>query len=122
MDIQSLGEAGTGAATPQAQSQPQAADISSTPAQAPAPGTAQPDATQSRGNTDRTLAQTVAGILGASSTDNVHVSYRIEKPDEIVTVFTNADGHEIAQVPSEAMIQIAQFFDAQTGVTLDRNA
>jgi uncharacterized FlaG/YvyC family protein len=31
-------------------------------------------------------------------------------------------GKEIAQVPAEVMVQIAQFFDKESGVTLDRSA
>ena len=119
MDVQSLGEPGTPTAGPQTPApQPQAAAVSF-----PTPSSDSSSApSQSSGGSDKTLAHTVAGILGASPSDNVRVSYRIEKPDEIVTVFTDSAGHEIAQVPSEAMIQIAQFFDSQTGVTLDRNA
>ena len=119
MDIQSLGDASTGAAAPPPQTQPQAAAAPSTPP----PGTqdASSQAAPAQGSSEKTLAHTVGDLFGASS-HNVHVSYRIEKPDEIVTVFTDASGHEITQVPSEAMIQIAQFFDTQTGVTVDRNA
>lgn len=54
---------------------------------------------------------------------SVNVSYRVEHdPNMIVTVFTDpATGTEIAQVPAEVMVQIAQFFDKQSGVTLDRS-
>ena len=120
MDIQSLGEAGTAPAAP-ATPQPQAAAVS-TPQQQQPSNASTPSQPSTPSSSDKTLAHTVAGILGAAPGDNVHVSYRIEKPDEIVTVFTDASGHEIAQVPSEAMIQIAQFFDAHSGVTLDQCA
>ncbi|HEY9179931.1 MAG TPA: flagellar protein FlaG [Candidatus Baltobacteraceae bacterium] len=54
----------------------------------------------------------------------VNVSYRVEHdPNIIVTVFTDpTTGQEIAQIPPEVMVQIAQFFDKQSGVTLDRSA
>ena len=123
MDVQSLGEAGTPSAAPQSpvpQPQQQAAAVSS-PAQ-PTNGSPAPSQPNSSDSSDKTLAHTVAGILGSPSSGSVHVSYRVEKPDEIVTVFTDGAGHEIAQVPSETMIQIAEFFQTQTGITLDRNA
>jgi hypothetical protein len=55
---------------------------------------------------------------------SVNVSYRVEHdPNIIVTVFTDpATGQEIAQIPAEVMVQIAQFFDKESGVTLDRSA
>ena len=55
---------------------------------------------------------------------SVNVSYRVEHdPNIVVTVFTDpSTGREIAQIPAEVMVQIAQFFDKQSGVTLDRSA
>lgn len=55
---------------------------------------------------------------------SVNVSYRVEHdPNIIVTIFTDpATGQEIAQIPPEVIVQIAQFFDKQSGVTLDRRA
>jgi hypothetical protein len=55
---------------------------------------------------------------------HVNVSYRVEHdPNMVITVFTDpATGQEIAQIPAEVMVQIAQFFDKQSGVTLDRSA
>ncbi|HKU69053.1 MAG TPA: flagellar protein FlaG [Candidatus Baltobacteraceae bacterium] len=55
---------------------------------------------------------------------HVNVSYRVEHdPNMVVTVFTDpSTGQEIAQIPAEVMVQIAQFFDKQSGVTLDRSA
>jgi uncharacterized FlaG/YvyC family protein len=52
------------------------------------------------------------------------VSYRVlHNPNEIVTVFSDpATGKEVAQFPAEIVVQIAQFFDKQSGVTLDRTA
>ncbi|HET7815832.1 MAG TPA: hypothetical protein VFL13_15830 [Candidatus Baltobacteraceae bacterium] len=53
---------------------------------------------------------------------SVNVSYRVEN-DAIITVFTDpTTGKEITQVPSEVMVQIAQFFDKHSGVTLDKSA
>jgi hypothetical protein len=67
------------------------------------------------------VTSAVAKLLGPGG---AQVSYRVYRnPDEIVTVFSDPKtGEEIAQFPSEAMVQIAEFFDAQTGVTLDQNA
>lgn len=55
---------------------------------------------------------------------SVNVSYRVEHdPNIIVTVFTDpSTGREIAQIPAEVMVQIAQFFDKHSGVTVDRSA
>ena len=55
---------------------------------------------------------------------SVNVSYRVEHdPNIIVTIFTDpTTGQEIAQIPPEVMVQIAQFFDKHSGVTLDRSA
>lgn len=53
---------------------------------------------------------------------SVNVSYRVEN-DAIITVFTDpTTGKEITQVPSEVMVQIAQFFDKHSGITLDKSA
>ncbi len=126
MDIQPVGETGTGQVNGAA-AQPGAST--------PAPATPSTSALQAGGNpnaartpdpshTDRSLSSTVAHLVGGGTdvSPSVSVSYRVEKPDEIVTVFTDVKtGHEIAQVPSETMIQIAQFFGKETGVTLDRN-
>jgi hypothetical protein len=72
------------------------------------------------------LSPVVAKILAHGDVPkpvSVNVSYRVEHdPNMIVTVFTDPNtGAEIAQVPAEVMVQIAQFFDKQSGVTLDRS-
>ena len=78
--------------------------------------------------------QTQSGVLspivaklfsgGIPQPVSVNVSYRVEHdPNIIVTIFTDpATGQEIAQIPPEVMVQIAQFFDKHSGVTLDRSA
>jgi uncharacterized FlaG/YvyC family protein len=60
----------------------------------------------------------------AAQAVSVNVSYRVEhNPDIVVMVMTDPKtGKEIAQVPAEVMVQIAQFFDKESGVTLDRSA
>lgn len=73
------------------------------------------------------LSPVVARIFGggnASPQMSVNVSYRVEhNPNIVVMVMTDPKtGQEIAQVPAEVMVQIAQFFDKQSGVTLDRSA
>lgn len=73
------------------------------------------------------LSSVVAKLFaedGAEKSDAVSVSYRVEHdPNIVVTVFTDpTTGLEIAQIPPEVMVQFAQFFDKQSGVTLDRSA
>lgn len=73
------------------------------------------------------LSSVVAKLFaedGAIKSEAVNVSYRIEHdPNIIVTVFTDpTTGQEIAQIPPEVMVQFAQFFDKESGVTLDRSA
>jgi uncharacterized FlaG/YvyC family protein len=73
------------------------------------------------------LSPVVAQIFGggnAPQSVSVNVSYRVEhNPDIVVMVMTDPKtGKEIAQVPAEVMVQIAQFFDKESGVTLDRSA
>jgi uncharacterized FlaG/YvyC family protein len=55
---------------------------------------------------------------------SLNVSYRVmHNPSEIVTVFSDPQtGKEVAQFPAEIVVQIAQFFDSHSGVTLDRSA
>lgn len=87
----------------------------------PAP---QPVLGSSQGTHDGALSPTLAKLFGGSGKVSVNVSYRVEHdPNIIVTVFTDpATGAEIAQIPPEVMVQIAQFFDKKSGVTLDRSA
>jgi|GEM_PF-1431061 len=55
---------------------------------------------------------------------SLNVSYRVtHDPSEIVTVFSDPKtGREVAQFPAEIVVQIAQFFDTHSGVTIDRSA
>lgn len=71
---------------------------------------------------DETLHHALSQLAGGGS--KVSVQFRVlHHPNEIVTVFKNAEtGEEIAQFPSETMIQIAQFFDKLAGAVVDRNA
>ncbi len=99
-------------------------DSSAAPAIAP-PAPLAPDEGADQKN--QPLSSSIARLFGtpdAPQAIDVQVSYRIDKyVDQIVTVFTDPHtGKEIAQFPKEIMIQIAQFFDKQSGVTLDRNA
>jgi uncharacterized FlaG/YvyC family protein len=110
-----------------------AADISAAPATPAVPSTPSPSANATTNTNTPTatknqpLSDTIARLFGtpdAPQPVDVQVSYRIDKyVDQIVTVFTDPKtGKEIAQFPKEIMLQIAQFFDKQSGVTLDRNA
>jgi len=73
------------------------------------------------------LAPAIAKLFGSSSPTlpiRLDVSYRVLRdPDQIVTVFSDpSTGREVAQFPPDILINIAQFFDQQSGVTLDRDA
>lgn len=118
MDVQAVT---TASAAP-----PQSGPLSTAlPAQsdAPAKNAAIPAA---QDDSSKPLADTVAKVLGSHGTGeaSVNVSYRVEHdPNIVVTVFTDPHtGQEIAQVPAEVLVQMAQFFDKQTGVALDRSA
>ncbi|HTJ27831.1 MAG TPA: flagellar protein FlaG [Candidatus Limnocylindria bacterium] len=71
---------------------------------------------------DATLHKALSQLAGQGA--NVSVSFRVvHHPNEIVTVFRNADtGEEIVQFPPETMILMAQFFDKLAGAVLDRTA
>ncbi|HEX3551443.1 MAG TPA: flagellar protein FlaG [Candidatus Elarobacter sp.] len=88
---------------------------------APAAPSAPGDATQKPAHTEQTLHHALSQLVGGGS--NVSVQYKVVSPNEIVTVFTNADtGAVITQFPSEAMVLIAQFFNKLAGAVVDRTA
>ncbi|MFN2448642.1 MAG: flagellar protein FlaG [Candidatus Baltobacteraceae bacterium] len=88
---------------------------------------AQPQSSAPAPSTDDagTLSPVVAKIFSQGAIlqpVSVDVTYRSEN-GAIVTVFTDPDtGKEISQVPAEVMVQIAQFFDKHSGITLDKSA
>lgn len=104
--------------------QPAAGPLPSAPAAQPA-GSEPAPATASHGNDP--LSPVIARIMGSGpnqeSSSAVSVSYRIEhNPDMVVTVFTDPQtGVEVAQIPAETLVQLAQFFDKHSGVTLDQS-
>jgi uncharacterized FlaG/YvyC family protein len=108
------------------------ADISAAPATpAVPPATAGISASSSANapaaTKNQPLSDTIGRLFGTSEAPqpvDVQVSYRVDKyNNQIVTVLTDPKtGKEIVQFPKEIMLQIAQFFDKQSGVTLDRNA
>ena len=72
------------------------------------------------------ISPAIAKIFGGDSSSQkspeLNVSYKIEN-HEIHTVFTDAaTGQEIAQFPPDLLANVAAFFDASQGVTLDQNA
>ncbi len=68
-----------------------------------------------------TLHHALSQLVGGGS--SVSVQYKVVAPNEIVTVFKNADtGEVITQFPSEAMVLIAQFFNQLAGAVVDRTA
>jgi uncharacterized FlaG/YvyC family protein len=109
---------------------PTAAPVQSGPLQAQPQAAAAEDtaaAPQTKSDSSGPLAPVVARLLGGGDTPqsvSVNVSYRVEhNPDIVVMVMTDPNtGAEIAQVPAEVMVQIAQFFDKEQGVALDRSA
>ena len=97
---------------------PQTGDLPAFPTMSDgAPRPSQPHARTDEQTLHHALSQLVGG--GAK----VSVQYRVVEPNEIVTVFTNAEtGQVITQFPSEAMVQIAQFFNKLAGAVVDRTA
>lgn len=103
---------------------------------AAAPGTAQagsqpagqsPPQSPSPPSNNAGLSPAIAKLFGAGAIPeqtSLSVSYRVVKDlDEIVTVFTDPKtGVEVAQVPAEMLIGLAQFFEQERGATLDANA
>lgn len=71
---------------------------------------------------DETLSQALSTLAGGGA--NVSVSFQVlEHPDQIVTVFKNADtGEVITQFPAQTMVVLAQFFNKLAGAVLDRTA
>jgi hypothetical protein len=73
------------------------------------------------------ISPAIAKIFGGDSnasakSPELNVSYKIEN-HEIHTVFTDAaTGQEIAQFPPDLLANVAAFFDASQGATLDQNA
>ena len=120
MEIQGVEAAG---AVPQQQA---LAAISSPTNQAglPAdqPAAAQPPAEH------QPLTAAIGRLFGAADKPDlpqnpVQVSYRSAGPEGIVTVFTDrTSGKQVAEFPTPILLDIATFFDQQSGVTLDRQA
>lgn len=91
----------------------------------PAVVEAQSQSQQAPEDAKATLSPVVAKLFSQGAIlqpVSVNVSYRIEN-GTMVTVFTDPrTGKEITQVPAEVLVQIAQFFDKHSGVTLDKSA
>lgn len=118
MDVQVVASGATGQ---------QQAPLQSTAAAAAQPVPEPAPQGNGSGEAQSDLSKVVAKLFGQGGVPSpvtINVSYRVEHdPNTIVTVFTDpVTGREIAQVPAEVMVQIAQFFDKQSGVTLDRSA
>ena len=71
---------------------------------------------------DETLNRALSTLAGGGA--NVSVSFQVlENPNQIITVFKNADtGEVITQFPTETMVVLAQFFNKLAGAVLDRTA
>jgi uncharacterized FlaG/YvyC family protein len=114
MDVQTTDPASLTPGVPASASAPASA--------ATAPGAPQPPAPQTPVPVENaTLHKALSRLAGQGA--NVSVSFRVvHHPNEIVTVFRNADtGEEIVQFPPETMIMMAEFFDKLAGAVLDRS-
>jgi uncharacterized FlaG/YvyC family protein len=127
MDVSAIAP-GTGSPAPAASDA--ATHASSVPSSAPVESSS-PSSESTSGVADHqaALAPIVAKIFGASGGLStpvpLNVSYRVLDVNlgEIVTVFTDpSTGREVAQFPPSVLIGIAQFFDQQSGATLDKTA
>lgn len=85
-----------------------------------------PASTGSQSQQGAGIAPAIAKLFsptGVLEPGDLNVSYRVLSDHEIVTVFTDPKtGKEITQIPSEALIGLAEFFDQKQGVTFDRSA
>jgi uncharacterized FlaG/YvyC family protein len=123
MDVQAIDPGQIAAAAPVQPAQPANATQ-------PAPhlvvhaGTPAPDAAaaQKPRVAEETLHRALSHLIGGGS--NVAVQFRVvQGPNEIVTVFKNADtGEVISECPAQSMVLIAQFFNKLAGAVLDRTA
>ncbi len=111
MDVQAIDQV---QASAQAAPAPQPGQLAAFP---PSDGSGKPPARVA----DETLHQALSQLVGGGS--HVAVQFRVVGPNEVVTVFKNADtGEVITQFPTEAMVLIAQFFNKLAGAVLDRTA
>ena len=115
MDVQTIDLGQIAAAVP---AQP-ANGTHPAPHAAPAPDAA---AAQKPRASEETLHRALSHLVGGGS--NVTVQFRVSHgPNQIVTVFKNADtGEVISEFPAESMVLIAQFFSKLAGAVLDRTA
>ncbi|HEY8312726.1 MAG TPA: hypothetical protein VIG51_01015 [Candidatus Baltobacteraceae bacterium] len=114
MDVTSL--AGSSSATPQATGQAAATPADRSTAPAPSQDPKQPE--------NVPMIDAIAKIFGDPGQPHsvsLNVSYRVtHNPNDIVTVFSDPKtGQEVAQFPAEIVIQMAEFFDKYSGITLD---
>ena len=115
MDVQAIDLGQIAAAVP---AQP-ANGTHPAPHAAPAP---EVPAAQKPRVSEETLHRALSHLIGGGS--NVAVQFRVvQGPNEIVTVFKNADtGEVISECPAQSMVLIAQFFNKLAGAVLDRTA
>lgn len=128
MDVTAV-SAASGAQEPAA-ALPDAHSAASAPAPVPAAVPAPANSAEPHPNEQQRNAALIASIAklfgeaDAPQGGGLTVSYRVgHNPNEIITVFSDpATGKEVAQFPSEIVVQMAEFFDKYSGVTLDRTA
>ena len=115
MDVQAIDQSQTAAYTAAASAQQSAPGLPAFP-QAAQPGAPAP------AHGDETLHSALAQLVGGGS--DVSVQFQVSHdPNEVVTVFKNAQtGEVMAQFPRESMVLIAQFFNKLAGAVVDRSA
>lgn len=129
MDVSATGPT-VAAAVPQASVDTITGTVaSSTPQEASSTSHVSPQPAPASSTNGNTIAPAIAKLFGGGGSPApepvvLDVSYRVlHDPNQIVTVFSDPKtGQEIAQFPPDILINLAQFFGHQQGVTLDRNA
>jgi uncharacterized FlaG/YvyC family protein len=125
MDVSAIA---TASGTPAAAATDATVQASSVQATAPQAQPVQDNSSNGQPAHGPALAPIVSKIFGSPSNQQsipLNVSYRVLDVNlgEIVTVFTDpTTGQEVAQFPPEIVVGIAQFFDQQSGATLDKTA
>ena len=101
--------------------------IPSVPA-APAPAATGSTPAATPGQTGRAIGETAtfhAAVGAVFNGSDIDVSFRVaHDPNQIVIVYRNAQtGEVVSQIPSEAIIQLAEFFQREaTGALVDKGA
>lgn len=134
MDVQALGSASSTSLTldpAQAQNLTSNPSPSTTTVSSPSLGAdaassqpsngSAPGSNASKGTTPKSSVHENATPTVIASTITASYKY-VSNPVQIVVVFTNsANGQEVEQIPSQALVKLAEF-DRNSGALVDRNA